>query len=123
METKPKPQPLSTTLLATNGFICKICRSTSEAQPAMEAKAADEQISMEAGLRLPQNLLCAPIVAPVSSLSTFPPVVAPVPAPGSQAFLVNGGNFHVEDPASGQWPTMQHQQPSLYPATRIQSAG
>ncbi|KAM1024775.1 hypothetical protein ACFX13_038676 [Malus domestica] len=108
METKPKPQPLSTTLLATNGFMCEICRLTGEAQPAMEAKAADKQISMEAGLRLPQDLIRAPTVAPVSSLSTFPPVVAPVPALGSQAFPVNGGNFHVEDLASGQWPTMQH---------------
>ncbi|KAM2193674.1 hypothetical protein ACFX1R_027934 [Malus domestica] len=65
----------------------------------------------------------APTVAPVNSLSTFPPVAAPVPAPGSQAFPVNGGNFHVKDPASGQWPTMQHQQPSLYPGTGVQSAG
>ncbi|XP_068337223.1 probable ADP-ribosylation factor GTPase-activating protein AGD14 [Pyrus communis] len=64
----------------------------------------------------------APTVAPVSSLSTFPPVGAPVPAPGSQAFPVNGGNFHLKDAASGQWPTMQHHQPSLYPVTGIQPA-
>ncbi|KAM1243703.1 hypothetical protein ACFX2G_035928 [Malus domestica] len=47
-EMKPEPQPLSTTLLATNHFMCEICSSTSGAQPAMEAKVVDEYISMEA---------------------------------------------------------------------------
>ncbi|KAM1031424.1 hypothetical protein ACFX2C_035219 [Malus domestica] len=44
-EMKPEPQPLSMTLLATNRFMCEICSSTSGAQPAMEAKAVDEQIT------------------------------------------------------------------------------
>ncbi|KAM1111746.1 hypothetical protein EV1_041410 [Malus domestica] len=47
-EMKPEPQPLSTTLLATDHFMYKICSSTDRAQPAMEARAVDEQRSMEA---------------------------------------------------------------------------
>ncbi|XP_016651846.1 PREDICTED: probable ADP-ribosylation factor GTPase-activating protein AGD14 [Prunus mume] len=65
----------------------------------------------------------APTIAPSSSVSTFSPVGAPVPAPGlAQVFPVNGGSFLVKDPTSGQWPTMQHQQPSLYSANGIQPA-
>ncbi|BBH08398.1 Nuclear shuttle protein-interacting GTPase [Prunus dulcis] len=63
----------------------------------------------------------APTIAPSSSVSTFSPVGAPVPAPGlAQVFPVNGGSFLVKDPTSGQWPTMQHQQPSLYSANAME---
>ncbi|PRQ46617.1 putative Arf GTPase activating protein [Rosa chinensis] len=60
-------------------------------------------------------------VAPISSLSTFPPVGAPVAIPGlAQTFPANASNFPAT--GSGQWPSMQHQQPSLFPANGIQSA-
>ncbi|KAM1328774.1 hypothetical protein TB2_012635 [Malus domestica] len=60
-------QPLSTTLLTTNHFMCEICSSTRGAQLATEAKAADEQISMEAALRLPRDLMRAPTPPPPTS--------------------------------------------------------
>ncbi|XP_050368783.1 probable ADP-ribosylation factor GTPase-activating protein AGD14 [Argentina anserina] len=60
-------------------------------------------------------------VAPVTSLSTFPPVGAPVATPGlAQIYPANASNFAVT--GSGQWPSMQHQQPSLFPSNGIQSA-
>nr|XP_011458060.1 PREDICTED: probable ADP-ribosylation factor GTPase-activating protein AGD14 isoform X1 [Fragaria vesca subsp. vesca]XP_011458085.1 PREDICTED: probable ADP-ribosylation factor GTPase-activating protein AGD14 isoform X1 [Fragaria vesca subsp. vesca] len=63
----------------------------------------------------------ATTVAPVTSLSTFPPVGAPVATPGlAQVFPTNTSN--VSATGSGQWPSMQHQQPSLFPSNGIQSA-
>lgn len=64
----------------------------------------------------------APAAASVSNLSTFPlsgaSVAAPVLAP---VLPVNGGASFVNVPGGGQWSTMHHQQPSLFPATGNQS--
>lgn len=64
----------------------------------------------------------APVAAPISSLSMFPPGGAQAISPGLTSILpVNGSNYVVKVPGSGQGPNMQHQQPSFFPATGSQS--
>ena len=63
----------------------------------------------------------APVTAPISSLSMFPPGAQAI-SPGLTPILpVNGSNYVVKVPGSGQGPNMQYQQPSFFPATGIQS--
>ncbi|KAE7998770.1 hypothetical protein FH972_003281 [Carpinus fangiana] len=62
----------------------------------------------------------APVTAPISSLSMFPPGAHAI-SPGLTPILpVNGSNYVVRVPGSGQGPNMQHQQPSFFPATGSQ---
>jgi hypothetical protein len=66
----------------------------------------------------------APVAAPISSLSMFPPGGAQAISPGLTPILpVNGSNYVVKVPGSDQGPHMQHQQPSFFPATGSQSTG
>jgi hypothetical protein len=64
----------------------------------------------------------APVAAPISSVSAFPPGGAPAIAPGLTPILpVNGGSSLLQAPGFGQGPNMQYQQPSFFPATGSQS--
>lgn len=63
----------------------------------------------------------ASVSVPIQSLSMLPPG-ASANAPGlTQMLPVNGGNPAVKIQGSGQWPNMQHQQPSFFPASGSQS--
>ncbi|CAK7334908.1 unnamed protein product [Dovyalis caffra] len=66
---------------------------------------------------LPFNSV-APAATPVSNLSTLHPGGVSVAAPGlAPAVPVNGGNLFANVTEAGQWPSVQHQQPSLFPVS------
>ncbi|GLT51685.1 hypothetical protein SLA2020_250780 [Shorea laevis] len=52
--------------------------------------------------------------APLTSLSTFPPKVAVSATPGMMPVSSGSSSFNINN--AGQWPSMQHQQPSLVSA-------
>ncbi|KAL6331305.1 hypothetical protein AAG906_009733 [Vitis piasezkii] len=63
----------------------------------------------------------APAPAPVNTFAAFPPAAAAA-APGLTSMLHgHDGNSFVKVTGAGQWPSMQHQQHSLFPDTGSQS--
>ncbi|GKV00786.1 hypothetical protein SLEP1_g13415 [Rubroshorea leprosula] len=56
----------------------------------------------------------APTAAPLMGLSTFPPKVAVAATPGMMPVSSGSSSFNINN--AGQWPSMQHQQPSLVSA-------